>query len=95
LHAAAINACSASVLSASRRPPASARSSSAASRFASVELPSPSTVLLAGFAAACRRCTDLAGFAAGGVRIAARRAILAVLGEDINLIPFLDHFVFA
>src|SRR5262249_50618345 len=34
-------------------------------------------------------------FAAGCAGIAARRAVLAALGEDINLIPFLDHFVFA
>src|SRR5262249_16649159 len=61
---------------------------------AAAEWRSPSAVLPAGFPPS-RRCTDLTGFAAGGLRIAARRAILAVLGEDINLVPFLDHFVSA
>src|SRR5262245_4032406 len=91
LHTAAISACNASVLRTSRRPLASARSSSAASRFASAEPAAPSAILLAGFV------TGGAGtlFAAGCAGIAARRAVLAALGEDINLIPFLDHFVFA
>src|SRR5262249_13296569 len=84
---AAISACSASVLRRSRRPLASARSSSAARRFASAEPAAPFAILLAGCAGT--------RFAAGCAGIAARRAVLAALGEDINLIPFLDHFVFA
>src|SRR5260221_678854 len=48
----------------------------------------PFAILLAGFASA--RAGIL--FAAG---CAARRVVLAALGEDINLIPFLDDFVFA
>src|SRR6516225_7096 len=88
LHTAAISACNASVLRTSRRPLASARSSSAASRFASAEPAAPFAILLAGFAAGCAGTL----FAAG---CAARRVVLAALGEDINLIPFLDHFVFA
>src|SRR5215469_13814313 len=86
---AAIIACNASVLRTSRRPLASARSSSAASRFASAEPAPPFAILVASFAAGCAGTL----FAAGCVATAERR--LAALGEDINLIPLLDHFVFA
>src|SRR5262249_10113448 len=77
----------ASVLRTSRRPLASARSSSAASRFASAEPAASFAILLAGCAGAL--------FAAGCPGIAVRRAVLAAIGEDINLTPFFDHFVFA
>src|SRR5262249_27023566 len=59
---------------------------------ASAEPVAPFAILLAG----CAGALFAAGCAAAGCAgAAARRAVLAALGEDINLIPFFDHFVFA
>src|SRR5262245_34081678 len=98
MHTAAISACSASLLRISRRPLASARSISAASRVACAE-PAP---LFSGLPAGSEARRGWVRLTAGCTRFAAvfacgRRALLAaaVLGEDINLVPFLDHFVFA
>src|SRR5437868_4320722 len=95
-----MSACSAGVLSRSRCPLASARSISAASRVASAETAPPLSLWLAAFAARGGRVGLAAGCACA--RFTAPCACVlrtvfaaAALGEDINLIPFFDHFVFA
>src|SRR5260370_23532985 len=89
-----MSACSASVLSASRRPLASARSSSAASRFAGRSR-GPFGVPPAGFGSRSTDLAPLVRFAAGRGVTAARRAAFAALGEDINFVAFLQHLVLA
>src|SRR5262245_65967802 len=89
-----MSACSASVLSRSRRPLASARSSSLASRLACVE-PPPFAAAPVGFG---RRSTGLAPparLAAGRAVTAARRAAFGGLGEDLNLVRFTQDRVLA
>src|SRR6516164_1009377 len=68
--------------------------SSNTARFAALSRPLAVIMPAAAFAILLAGCVG-ARFAAGCAGIAARRAVLAALGEDINLIPFLDHFVFA
>src|SRR5258707_1555700 len=89
-----MSACSASVLSASCRPLASARSSSAASRLAWPK-PARSAVAPAGFGSRSTDLAPLVRFAAGRAVTAARRAAFAALGEDINFVAFLQHLVLA
>src|SRR5215831_11251192 len=89
-----MSACSASVLSRSRRPLASARSSSVASRFACAE-PPPLAAAPAGFACRSTGLAPPVRLAGGRAGTAARRAAFAVLGEDINLVAFLHDLVLA
>src|SRR4051812_14160562 len=93
-----MSACSALGESTSSLPLASARSISAASRVASAEAFAPFTALAAGFTAGAALLTGRAWALLTVCACAlGRRAVLAaaVLGEDINLVPFLDDLVLA
>src|SRR5437588_12581052 len=87
-----MSACSACVLSRSRRPLASARSGSLARRFACAES-APFAAAPAGFARCSTGLVPWARLVASRAGTAARRAVFAVLGEDINLVAFLHDFI--